>query len=125
MLATLIIVSSSAQLGQLQAALGESRLRHHDLGSLRKNGLVRKQSIWMRDWVVSSEPPESPLSQVLDWYEPLRPSLLSIDSRASVRLLARADTGETFTIPLKLSRQLHELGVYVAVDLSNRPVSLA
>ena len=124
MRATLIVTSSRAQLAALEGVLGKSRLEQHDLGSVRANGIVRKQSIWMRDWLVSAEPPTSPLSQVLSWYESRRHDLLALDPDAFVKLSAVADT-EGFAIPVDLAQQLFLQEVYLIVSFPERAEDLA
>ncbi|MBE5316924.1 MAG: hypothetical protein H4O13_16140 [Xanthomonadales bacterium] len=116
MRATLIVNSPNADLAALEAVLGESRLKEHALGTARPSGLIRRQSIWMRDWVVSAEPPTSPLQQIVSWFEEKRPALLALDPDVSVKLSAVADP-DGFAVPIDLAEQLFLQRIYLTIDL--------
>lgn len=116
MRATLIVNSPNADLAALEAVLGESRLTEHALGTARPSGLIRRQSIWMRDWVVSAEPPTSPLQQIVSWFEEKRPALLALDPDVSVKLSAVADP-DGFAVPIDLAEQLFLQRIYLTIDL--------
>ena len=116
MRATLIVNSPNADLASLEGVLGESRLKKHDLGMARPSGLIRRQSIWMRDWVVSAEPPTSPLQEIVSWYGSKRPELLALDPDVFVKLSAVADE-DGFAVPIDLAEQLFLQRIYLTVDL--------
>jgi hypothetical protein len=118
--ATLIVVSRRVQLSILESVLGESRLKSHDLGSIRKNGTIRQQAIWMRDWSVFGEPPNSPLSQVLLWFASRRDQLLAIDPDAAVKLSATLEPEGGFSVPVELASQLSELKVHLNLGSKER-----
>lgn len=103
-------------LADLESVLGESRLAVHDLGTSRANGLVRKQSIWMRDWVVCAEAPASPLQDIVSWYASKRPQLLAIDPDVFVKISAFPDA-DGFAVPIELAEQLFLQRVYLTVEL--------
>lgn len=115
MRATLIVNSPNADLAALKAVLGESRLEEHALGTARPSGLIRRQSIWMRDWVVTAEPPTSPLQQIVSWFEEKRPALLALDPDVFVKLSAVADP-DGFAVPIDLSEQLFLQRIYLTID---------
>ena len=115
MRATLIVNSPNADLAALEAVLGESRLKEHALGTARPGGLIRRQSIWMRDWVVTAEPPTSPLQQIVSWFEEKRRALLALDPDVFVKLSAVADP-DGFAVPIDLAEQLFLQRIYLPID---------
>ncbi len=62
----LIVISKEASLGQIETVLGPSVGGGHDLGSARENGLVRKQSIWVRRTFSNNEMLED-IQSFLNW----------------------------------------------------------
>ncbi|MBX3727344.1 MAG: hypothetical protein KF823_15665 [Xanthomonadales bacterium] len=115
MRATLIVFSPRANLAALEGVLGESRLKEHDLGTARPSGIVRRQSIWMRDWLVAAEPPTSPLQEIVRWYAGKRSALIALDPDVFTKLAAVADE-DLFAVPLDLAEQLFTQRIYLTIE---------
>jgi hypothetical protein len=123
---TLIVVSDIASLEQLEMSLGESRFKHHTIGSSRANGLVRKQTIWMRDWPLESEPIEDMVRKVLDWLKQQLPSIISIDPAAFIKISCTlSDSSDGFAVNPSMARELADTRTMLLINSAASPGSSA
>lgn len=120
MKATLVVVSATASLEQMQRALGKSRLEHHALGSFRTSGLMRKQSIWMRDWSLETERAEDMVMEMLDWLERRLPAITAIDSSAFIKIVcAIPHASDTFAVDPRMAKALADTGAMLLINASD------
>ncbi len=120
---TLVLQSETHTLAQLEASLGTGRLQDHSLGTYRQSGVVRKQSIWMRDWqfTPSSEDDgpyaEDLVTDAIAWLEENSARAGALDALERAKIVCSLDEARCdFTVDPEMASRLSRLGVLLLVE---------
>lgn len=115
----IIVISSLVSLGQIEEILGASLVGGHSRGSARENGLVRKQSMWLRVFSSGSELLEDVVDEALDWLAARCETLRNLDPEVFCKMcckLGASDGQDGFVVNTRMARKLVDSGVLLLLD---------